>query len=99
MQVFAQKSVLVVSIYFPLIALISTEPRAFIRQLRQLERQFKSIITCIVFIVLFVVDIVFQHIPRIRANPCPSVGHYISLRFAQKSQLSKLSVSVLVGIF
>ena len=68
MQVFAQKSVLVVSIYFPLIALINTEPRAFIRQLRQLERQFKSIITCIVFIVLFVVDIVFQHIPRIRAN-------------------------------
>ena len=78
MQVFAQKSVLVVSIYFPLIALISTEPRAFIRQLRQLERQFKSIITCIVFIVLFVVDIVFQHIPRIRANPCSSVVGIIS---------------------
>ena len=78
MQVFAQKSVLVVSIYFPLIALISTEPRAFIRQLRQLERQFKSIITCIVFIVLFVVDIVFQHLPRIRANPCSSVVGIIS---------------------
>ena len=60
MQVFAQKSVLVVSICFPLIALICTEPRAFIRQLRQLERQFKSIITCIVFIVLFVVGIVFN---------------------------------------
>ena len=35
MQVFAQKSVLVVSIYFPLIALISTEPRDFKRQLRR----------------------------------------------------------------
>ena len=49
MQVFAQKSVLVVSIYFPLIALICTD------------------------------------IPCFRARPCSSVGHYISLRFAQKS--------------
>ena len=49
MQVFAQKSVLVVSIYFPLIALICTD------------------------------------IPCFRVNPCLSVGHYISLRFAQKS--------------
>ena len=53
MQVFAQKSVLVVSICFPLIALINTDISCF------------------------------------RANPCTSVGHHISLRSAQKSQLSK----------
>ena len=58
---------------FPLIAQIYTEPRgSFIRQLRQLERQLKSIIPCIVFIVLLVVGIVFNIFRvsvQIRARP------------------------------
>ena len=87
MQVFAQKSVLVVSICFLLIALICTDIPCF------RANPCSSVRDNFPLIALINTDI-----SCFRADPCTSVGHHISLRSAQKSQLSKPSVSVLVWI-
>ena len=63
MQVFAQKSVLVVSIYFPLIALICTDIPCFRANPCPSEGDNFPLIA-----------LICTDIPCFRANPCPSVG-------------------------